>query len=366
MGGSAAAKFWAAYRVLRGSANEEAAAALVEQINPFASCAFRVEYWRVLKRGAGGFRVLCSLPRPLKAANYMVKDVLECVYEPGPHLYAVRGRGKDREARAIKRVLDSAYEYAFVADVRSCFDSVRPDALYGLPLPQTVIHCVLDHRSMAFRRNSRKEEDAAGAPATQVRISGMSPRPRNGPAGLVPGSPSSSLILAWLFDELTGSMRVDCHLFVFADNILVLTRSERDSRVAQWTLRNLLRQHRAGPFRLAGEGISAALGFERLGYEYRKTIFGYEINLSASNIDCLFAEVEAAKQQDLRAGRTAPVEAERVLGRSLSGFSGMTGRAAFIDGLLDATRLELRRELTRQFGQVSTSNVRQVRRLRRP
>jgi hypothetical protein len=333
---SGPAKWWAAYRVFGANAETQAVLELVRRVNAFAICPEPVEYWRVPKRN-GGFRELCALPLPLKATNYMVKDVLEATLQPGAHLYAVRGKGRDREAREIKRVLDSGYEFAFVGDIRSCFACVQPNALYDLPLPQTVIRCTLDYRSMTFRHNQRKEDDDTPCRAHECALHNASLPQRNGPHGLLPGSPSSNLVLAWLLNDLPASLPAQCTLFVNTDNILVAARDAQVCRTAGRTLRIVLRRHRAGPFRLEGNVVAVEGGFERLGYEFRKVMGSVEIEPSSDNLDRIHTAIEVAKHRD-HLGRGELIEVRRVLRQRLNGFSAITmGRTAWAQGLLEAT-----------------------------
>lgn len=286
------ARVHAASRVLGSGADPEAIEALATTIDPFKRQAGTVRY-RLILKPKGGHRTVCLLPNRHKAASLMVKDVLEAQLIPPEYAYQVRGRGRDREAKAIADAIENGLKWCFVGDVRSCFDSVNPEALYRLPIPRSVVQHVLDTREIRFSRIHERTEVQASSGTSLTSHASID---RGSPHGLMQGSPASNIVLTWLLSDLARVPLGGCRIFLLADDLLIAARTKDECRRTEETLTPLLRGHRAGCLVLEGEIFDASLGFERAGYHYRLGALtgNVEIDLSHQNWEKLYSIVRNA------------------------------------------------------------------------
>jgi hypothetical protein len=179
----------------------------------------------------------------LKAQHYLIKDVMEAIYQPQSHIFDVPGRGRDMAARAVKAALEAGYKHCFLGDVRDCYQHVSVGSFADLlPLPRSVIENCLNPRNLTLTESC----------ATSFTSSYSAQRTRaNGPRGLLQGSPASNIILAMLFGSL--AMRIephDCVVINVSDNFLVAAKDDATLEMIIALLREYLREHPAGPFEL--------------------------------------------------------------------------------------------------------------------
>lgn len=343
---SRATKLVAAHQVLAADARAADASMLATSFNFFAPARNPVLYWRKPKRSSG-YRIICSLPHELAAANYVVKDVLEALFSPGRHVFSIKRRGRDKEALEIREALEQGYKYVFNGDLRDAYPSVSVDSLYALPLPRSVVRYALDYRNMEFLYSQEKEVAYPSLPSVGLGLPG-----RNGPRGLLQGSPSSDLILAWLFNDLPSVLPDRCLPFLLTDNILVVTRRKRDRQRIERALHRYFDEHHAGPFVLGSrEQSSIKEGFERAGYQYETagdTLKNWKLRPvivcpSHANFEMLYGAIIRGLRFDVAQKRLVPTSALENMERSLSGFSAWSGIAEFkYDQQLDL-RYELHR-----------------------
>ncbi|WP_162238957.1 reverse transcriptase domain-containing protein [Methylobacterium sp. Leaf85] len=329
---------------------------MAQRIDPFKPCGASVFWWRIPK-AKGGFRRLCRLPTVLYAASLMVKDVLETSFTPGPHLSDIKGQGRDREARRIAEALQQGYEFVYLADVTSCFDSVNLDALSQLPLPKVVIRNVLDTRTMDLRHAPHRErryaqEHGVSYPYDDHTIE------RNGPRGLMQGSPASNVIISWFFNDLPGVLQTECVPFLLADDVLVVAEGVEDCREIEKTLTGYFAGHRAGPFVLSGGITTIGDGFERAGYGFRRRGLNEQdvvIEPSLANYGRILEAAENGQLTDKEKGRVEPIAGKQALNARLSGFSAMSDLDSFRDEVTAGMRHDLRaaqRDATRATDQL--------------
>lgn len=287
-------KLDAAYRALKSTASREQVERMARRINPFQPCQSPVLWWPQPKK-TGGYRSICKLPVSLRAASLMVRDVLQVMYQAGPHAYGIKGRGRDVEARNIAASLQT-YEWCYDGDIRSCFDNVNMEALYSLPLPPSVIRNTLDTRSIRFL-GSNKRRTTHTTQHYYYRDDHCVGR--TDPRGLMQGSPASNIVLAWLLNDMPSTLPEDCAPFLLVDNVLVAARTEQECRAIEQTLCSFFAAHHAGPFALHGEVKSVSAGFDRAGYSYKKWLAGdFEVAPTHSNYMRLYDALEEALETD--------------------------------------------------------------------
>lgn len=258
-------------------------------------------HWYKQRKAKGGYRPICRLPLELKAVHQLIADILSALFQPAPHMFGVTGKSRDAAARALKASQREGYVYSVKLDVVDCFQSIDPERLiqFPFPLPKEVIRRALDTRHMMF-----EEMEPRNVTTTNLFRSGY-PTPdqrTSGPQGLVQGSPASSIILAWLLNQIT--LPGDVRLFIFADNLAVSARDDTTCRAAvDMLIEYFLRDCPTGPLALcppefAGPGTDP---FTFLSYEF--DLANDEIGISPDAFNklewCLSAIEEMEFSEDL-------------------------------------------------------------------
>lgn len=257
-----AVRFNAAYNALGPNADVLAVERLVQQINLFDPDNTPISFWRQPK-AKGGHRRLCRLARESQVRQKILKAGIEASFTPGCHLFLARGRGREREARAIQSALNSGYRYGINADIGSAFQAAKPlEALRNTPLPATVIQNNLYYERRQFIHDRRKEQELGYHYDEDHHLVA-------GPRGLIQGAASSSIIFALLLNDLPHAFPIDVKLFVYGDDILLVAKSADECAAAGAILERCITAHPSGPFHLNAAPIHSRIGFERVGYEYR-------------------------------------------------------------------------------------------------
>lgn len=278
-------------------------------VNPFSLHGEPVRWRFHPKRSGRGYRTVCTLPWRLKAAHYLIGDVLHARLTPGDHIFDWRRRGRDREAWQIQAALEQGFEWCFVGDLTNCFQSVKTDALYDiLPLPAAVIEHCLDYRHLTFAYGHSNDVHRHDA------------REWDGPRGLLQGSPASNIVLAWLFNDLPSAMPPGCAPFLISDNVLVAAHSEQECRAIEQHLSGYFAGHPAGPFTLTGKISSLDDEIEHVGYAYSRGENGVIITPAHDGHERMMARFLAALREDLSMARDEPLRALRCLQEALSGY----------------------------------------------
>lgn len=265
-----AVKYEAAYRAIGKDADAAVIERAVARLNMFAADDSRIFYWRVPKR-IEGFRVVYRLTLNGRMRQVILKDAIECSFQPGAHLFLIKTRGRDREARLIQDALLLGYRFGVRADICDAFPSANVlQALDKTPLPRSVIRNNLVYGNRQFIHDWRKE--AAGY---------IYPHFHHEPLaeGLIQGAASSSVIFAVLLNDLPEAFHLDVRVFVYGDDILVLARSEEERAAARAILERYTLTHPAGPFRIEASDVDAHTGFDRVGYGYRRSIVTERIEI---------------------------------------------------------------------------------------
>ncbi|MDI3335088.1 hypothetical protein QKW60_01600 [Defluviimonas aestuarii] len=235
---------------------------LAERVNARDPGNAPVMWWPSSKR-SGGHRIKCELPPELKAVHYLLKPVLEQLYQRSENVFGVKHFGRDAAAGEVKRLQNEGYCFAAVTDVVDCYQSVNPDALYELPLPKEVIRRTLDLREIPTERD-RKYRVAAHVLYSLGTT--LITHNASGPRGLIQGSPLSGLILAWLLNGIPT--RDDARVLLCFDNLIVLAKTADGTRTMADTLAAHFERCSAGPLALCEPEYFDNIPFDFLGYRF--------------------------------------------------------------------------------------------------
>ncbi|MGW9330242.1 reverse transcriptase domain-containing protein [Bosea sp. NPDC055594] len=269
-----AVAYEAAYRELGPHAELDIIVTAVSRLNLFAPDTSPIFFWRVQKR-RGGCRVVHRLTLHGRMRQIILKDAIECSFQPNEHLFLIKTRGRDREARLILDALRSGYRFGVRADIRDAFQNANAlSALRNTPLPKSVIRNNLVYDGRQFIHDWRKEAGAGYAHRqTYYNI------PSGGSAGLIQGAATSSVIFAVLLNDMPEAFSMDIRLFVYGDDILVLARNEDERAAARAILERYILTHPAGSFRMVVQDVDARRGFDLIGYGFRPSIMAEQIEI---------------------------------------------------------------------------------------
>lgn len=224
--------------------------------------------WYYKPRSTSGFRKICMFSHDERVWQRLVKDLITAQHRPRAHIGDWHGRGRNFTVQQLLAAITSPEQAVVVADVRQAFESVNIDAVYDLRLaPDELIRRVIDARSHSFRRLARGERDLP----PEARLMSMAYHGNDGmvPTGLMEGSPASNAIFSVFLDDLPDHLSEDILVFVYCDNVILLSPSPSQAQQAQEALVSYFSGHRAGPFDLRSEVRPLRYAFDFLGYDIR-------------------------------------------------------------------------------------------------
>ena len=359
--GSPDAKLIAARRVLGPHATLQSIQDLAPLVDCYAPNREPIAWYPEPKQ-SGGYRTVCILPPRLKAVHHLIKDVLAAQFEPPEHIYDWKRRGRDRYTTDVLGALEQGFRWVYVGDVQDCFPSVNPDALSFLPLPRRVIRYALDYRQLRYIPINRMGDDTTCWTSYRDNHHASA----SGPCGLIQGSATSNLILAWLLRDLSKILGSDCRVFVYVDNIILATRDEASCRRIVQTLTSHLQRPCIGPLALKGHVQDAREGFEALGYAFwHNSLTGkWDVDFSGANTHKIFRRLSEALERDEEAGVLEPIELERAARQIITGFSAITDAADFVELQIEHGRdqlfpneIRLRMEIHRRLGEQTSMST---------
>lgn len=272
------ARLSAALRALGGSPCREEAVALMGRVNAWEE-SYRPIHWHAKRKPSGGERYICRLPNELKAAHYLLKRPLEKLLSTDANIFGVKGHSRDDLAREIKDLQNRGFNNIAVTDIVDCYQSVDPDAVYQLPLPEEVKRRTLDLRNQILVEENHGEQP-------QARFHDIfslydTTQNARGPRGLMQGSPLSGLILAWLLNGIPSTQ--DARVYLCFDNLIVLARSPSETRAMADTLAAHFQQCPAGPLALCEPTYADNLPVGFLGYFFDPQQLGVGIDMNGRN-----------------------------------------------------------------------------------
>ncbi|SDW17739.1 hypothetical protein SAMN05444358_101133 [Ruegeria halocynthiae] len=260
------AKLVSAYKALGGSADPDQVRALSRQVDAWATDYPPIRWYPKTKPDRSS-RPICVLPPALKAAQYLIREVINQQTAPNGSLFGIPGASRDDLARQLKQLQNSGYVYLAKTDVVDCYQSINPDALYSLPLPQEVTRRALDTRSLHFsvthhpNNASQAKQDFGSSGSIYGTDHNVS-----GPKGLMQGSPASGVVLAHLLVGLSDS--ANARVMICFDNIVIAARTPAGTRAMADTLAVYLERCPAGPLAMCEPEFSDDTPMDFLGYRF--------------------------------------------------------------------------------------------------
>lgn len=313
----------------------------VAYFQPLEPLRHAVDWWRSPKSN-GGYRYVCDLSAHMKAAHLMVADVIRAQMEIPCFVYNVKrsdyradGTGRNALVNKLLEKLRAGYAHYRVFDVRDCFGSINPEAIERLPLPWRIYENTLKLNNLHLRhdivREQRHSDDTTGR-GIIIDAGGAS-----GPEGLLQGSPSSNVALAYLLQDLPQPCPQDGCILLYGDDLIALSRTATIAERVDQTVTQFFEQPNLGPLHLHRRTAGHGGHFEYLGYEFifSEVTGDWHVGLSARNWDKL---TRARNDEALRHwpmyGSGVDFHIRRRMMRSLSGHPALSDTEGVADALV--------------------------------
>jgi hypothetical protein len=258
-------------------------AELVEAINPLVQCNADV-LWRADPKKTGGERpICCKLPAQVHVGGVIAKDLGSAQLRPDPRVFDWSGRGRHRYANSLAQSIIREGPFVAVADIKSCYQSIDPEALYRLDfLPTELIRWSLDYRNLSFRR-------VDGCHAVACHASDGNP---TGPRGLLQGGPASSVLLTALIGDCVTEVR-QAYCQSYADNFAVIGATAAVVQQAIGELVRIVAGLRVGRLEFhKPETFDARDGFDHLGFHFRLVEEHVRISPNMCNSERMMMRIE--------------------------------------------------------------------------
>jgi hypothetical protein len=178
-----------------------------------------------------------------RALQYILLDVLRAVADLHPRQYGNRG-GVHAAIKQVAKLMAKGYLWAVEIDLEKCFQSFDADKVPDyVPLPKKVTERNLLSRSLNLVPGNLY---ALFGPASDELVSEVLAAAR---WGIPPGSAASSIVAEMLLAPVLHQLGLMGEFVAYADNILIMGKSEEDAASMTLALRGALKAHPAGPLR---------------------------------------------------------------------------------------------------------------------
>lgn len=237
-----------------GSATPQSIAQLANRLDPF-----RPVYEHVKRRWVAKpqtrMRAVQSFG-PLKRAHQLfVADVVRALHPPRANQFLFHG-GIPAALKAVEAAYRGGMSHAVELDVTDFYGSIQHTDLAGAlrPLPGAVV------RNVVFDETIRVMADVPTGPR-RTTVSG--PPPLNDAYGLPLGAASSPIVGEVMIGRLLATPEIDfgSDIIAYADNLLVLGRSEQEAAARADHLATVATSAACGSLRLREKGRGHMLRF---------------------------------------------------------------------------------------------------------
>jgi hypothetical protein len=293
------------------------------------------------RKSSGGTRLICDLPEDLKAAHYIIGELVSCQTNLVDHVYSRRGKGRDALIHDALEAINTGYRHISLLDIKNCFGSINPAFLERLPLHQRFVTNTLRLENLNF---AIKDSQKGAIPeADTLRKSSLSYADMvntGEPTGLMQGSPASSPILARIWNDLPPIDDEKAKVFVYVDEVLIVAKSAASRGEIKDALVRFLADHPAGPLELKCMEVDLRHGFEFLGYEIGLGATGeVEARTSNKTLSKLERLLPQYLERDRLSGQSWPSSAISYMSSVLGGHSAANDRdqwhEVFLETLLE-------------------------------
>jgi hypothetical protein len=198
-------------------------------------------------KDTGNFRYVMDFGIENRALQLLVKPILEIRGKRHSNQYA--GVGTHAAIERVAALMTEGNEWAIETDITDCFPSFVGEKVQELlPLPKKVTSSVVLCASLNLSLGSNSifgPADPGDTPDEEVFPELFADARRGIPQGSIISSLVAEILLACIFDQLTGSGQC----IGYADNFLVVGKKEDDVKTTTSSLWSALKAHPAGQLR---------------------------------------------------------------------------------------------------------------------
>ena len=281
---------------------------LAESVNMYQPCGETVLLHQFRKRASNNFRQVMEYGPENRARQYVLSNLSKMTTTLDPRQYLFSG-GRDGAAREVVRLINQGFVYFVELDIKDYYPSVdEEEAVKLLPVPSEVGMLNLTLCYLNIRRRTKTSNKQAyplpfytdhNSPGKAGAVSDLSDTvPPAARQGIPQGAASSPYLTEVLLASVISALPQFTEVVSFADNILLLARTEAELLSAAKTCGRLLLEHPAGPLRpvVKSRGhVSQGLTF--LGYQFRLGNGCVEVAPSPDNLDRYQHQFDEALEQ---------------------------------------------------------------------
>lgn len=253
---------------------------------------------------AGGVRPICVLPTKLSLGQKIAGKLVTQQIAPPRGLYDWPGRGIHRHVADIRDALAERGPFAFMLDIRDCFDSVDLNAVYDLNLlPRELIEASIDSRLLTFRHSNRGDDLSLCFAASNWAD----------PRGLLQGGSASSAIVVALLGDVFRGLHPSLWGGCYADDFIIVGSDRAMVDDAGGELARYLTGCPMGPSKFHTATGDVRDGFQHVGCLFEHFEDGTECWIPEGKLDDLLARMTSqirnprADDRDRSAGHFAAV-----------------------------------------------------------
>lgn len=180
------------------------------------------------KSSGDGFRVICKFGPKRTALQTLCADMLEALFGVDPTNYLAKGRGPDRAADHLTRLIEeSGYRFFVLADIKDFFPSVQLEALASIfDLPKVMIErCAHIGTNVPLRPHP--------IPSNTIDHRALDRAARR---GLPQGSRASGVIAGLLLGRALRQIASADRVMSYGDDIAIAARSESEANALRKAL----------------------------------------------------------------------------------------------------------------------------------
>ncbi|MGM4889900.1 reverse transcriptase domain-containing protein [Tardiphaga sp. 11_C7_N12_6] len=237
-----------------------------QTLNPVRDCGERIRAWAEEKSSGVGWRPVCAFGIRRQALQQLIAEMLKASASVDQLDYLIKGRGAERASDRIVYMHDELGIHDFVvADIKDFFRSIEIGQVSKLiGLPEAVVQ-----NSLLINQTPYLSIVGGLPPNTSIQSLIGTVR-----EGIPQGSRASQTIASLILSPLLKAVASDQLAIMHGDDIVLGAESKKSANALNTVLREALKSHPAGPFRLKySDAVSFAEGFNFLQYYHRHDHF---------------------------------------------------------------------------------------------
>jgi Reverse transcriptase (RNA-dependent DNA polymerase) len=206
--------------------------------------------WRLERKSSNpnDYRVIMDFGIENRALQYLVRGLLDKVFEPHPCQYLLRGGVKAAVYQLAKAMAEGPV-CAYELDITNCYQSFDGKKLVSLiPLPKEVTERVVisEHLNLKGATNNIYDLFGAAGGSEQDSVELMTALADAARRGLPQGSAVSPIVAEMVLSLSLNAIPALGMVFAYADNVLLLAATESNAVAMEKALSSTLEGHPVG------------------------------------------------------------------------------------------------------------------------